>query len=139
MPSLRPKYQIYHTSKTSAVVMLKSKCFNDFQEKMDSEAKTIILLLSNWICFFVTQNLISNQFFLTAEIFKRPKPSAIQKHIYKHVEHHGKLLFLGVKVDKKKKKNPVNQKEAKFGNFWGLRAPLQKKLNYIPNFFADPG
>ena len=45
MPSSRPKYQIYGTSNSSAVVMLKSEFVNDFKEKIDSVYLNQFLLL----------------------------------------------------------------------------------------------
>ena len=49
------------------------------------------------------------------------------KHIYKHVEHHGKLNFWEVKVDKP---NSLKQKKEKFRRFFGLKAPLHKKMKF---------
>ena len=52
------------------------------------------------------------------------KAFSFSKHIYKHVEHHGKLTFLGVNVDKPQS---TKAKKSTLGCFLGLKAPLHNK------------
>ena len=67
-------------------------------------------------------------------MFKRhphvAKAFSYLKHIYKHVKHHGKLNFLGVKVDKLKS---TFAKKANFCNFLELKETL-KQNKKVTNF-----
>ena len=129
MPSSTLKYQSYHKSNSSAVVM--SKRFpkeNWFLTKK---------LLSTLIIFLLLNAKYQTQIIERPRFQRYPhtaKAFSSSEHIYKHVKHHRKLISLGVKVDK-----PKTTKERKFGRFLGLKASWHNFFNYIPQFvFKDP-
>ena len=86
--------------------MSESEFFDDFQEKMDSKAKSPVFAFVRSIFFVLLLKAKYQTKVVDRPKFKRhphvAKAFRYPKHIYKHVEHHGKLIFLGVKVDKPK-------------------------------------
>ena len=104
--SSRPKYQIYCTSNRSAVVMSKSEFSNDFEGKIDFEAKNRIFAFFRLKLAFLLLRAKYQKRIVDKPTFKQhphvAKAFIYPKHIFKHVEHHDKLIILAVKVDKPK-------------------------------------
>ena len=83
-PSSQQNHQIYRKDKSSAVVLVKTAFLTNFQEKICSEGKS--LLLDTYISFFVTQGETEQKLLKTqiqmppTHNLSLPLPKAYKKH-----------------------------------------------------------
>ena len=102
--------------------MSKIQFLNIFKGKCALDQKVHPLPLSTEISFVLLNAKYPTQIVLRPKFKGHPhiaKAFSSAEHIYKHVQHHMKLIFGGSKLINP---NHLKQKKAKFVNYWGLKA-----------------